>query len=216
MENKTISTSASFNFGWLKFKQKASLFIGIAIFITVLSSIQQSYQLAEKDVLDGTPGLYLYILTLLGFLISSYLSLGVWRIMIKHSRNEEIEFSDLFRVSFKNLINYLIANLVAGIVTLIGFIFFIVPGIHIALRLMFISAYIVDENQNFEQALKSSWAITKGHTVKLFIWGLLATAIVILGFLSLIFGLFIAMPIVSLAYAFLYLKLREEDIVNYH
>ncbi len=212
MKEYSISTTESFEFGWRKFKEKVIFFIGIAVFITMMSSIQQSYQLAENEALAGTPNLYLYLITLLGFLISTYLSLGIWRIMIMHSRNEEIEFSDLFRVSFKNLLNYIIANLLGGIATVIGLIFLVVPGVHIGLRLMFLPAFIVDKDQSFDEALKSSWAITKGQTVKLFVWALLAMVIVIIGFLSFIVGLFITMPMVSIALAFIYLKLTDQAV----
>ena len=212
MTNHTISTTESFRFGWQKFKEKALFFIGIAVFMAVISSIHQSHKLSENNTFSNISEIYFSLLTLIGILISTYFSLGVWKITIMHSRGEEIDFSDLLNISFRNFIHYILAYILTAIATIIGFICFIVPGIHIALRLLFVPAFIVDKDQSFEEALKSSWAITKGYTLKLFVWILLAMLIVIIGFLSLIAGVFVAMPVVSLALAFIYLKLSDEEL----
>lgn len=66
-------------------------------------------------------------------ILSSYLGLGIWKIMIKHNRGEEVSLSDLLRISFTSFIHYIIASLVATIATLVGLILLIIPGIHIAL-----------------------------------------------------------------------------------
>ena len=212
MTNHTISTTESFRFGWQKFKEKALFFIGIVVFMAVISSIQQSHKLSENNTFSNISEIYFSYLTLIGILISTYFSLGVWKITIMHSRGEEIDFSDLLKISFRNFLHYILAYILTGLATVIGFICLIVPGIHIALRLIFVPAFIVDKDQSFDEAMKSSWAITKGSTLKLFVWILLAMLIVIIGFLSLIAGVFVAMPVVSLALAFIYLKLSDEEL----
>ena len=213
MENLTISSTESFRFGWRKFKEKGTFFVGLAVLMAVLSSIQQAPQLSHSSTFLGVSEIYFSLITLIGMLINTYFSLGIWKIMIMHSRGEEIDLSDLFSISFRNFTHYILAFLLSGIATILGLVCFIIPGIHIGLRLMFLSAFIVDKDQSFDEALKSSWAITKGSTVKLFVWSLLATVIAILGFLSLIVGLFVAMPLISLALAFIYLKLSDEELV---
>jgi len=213
MENISISTTGSFGFGWRKFKEKGLFFIGIAVFVAILSSIQQLPQIFHDQASSSLSGVYFSLLTtIIGTIVSTYLSLGVWKIMIMHSRGEEIDFSDLLKISFRNFSHYILACILTGIATIIGLICLIVPGIHIALRLIFIPAFIVDKDQSFDEAMKSSWAITKGSTVKLFIWSLLATLVVIIGFFLLIAGIFVAMPVASLALAFIYLKLSNEDL----
>jgi len=213
MENISISTTESIRFGWRKFKEKGLFFIGIAVFVAILSSIQQLPQIFDNNISPSVSGVYFSLLTtFIGIVISTYLSLGVWKIMIMHSRGEEIDFSDLLKTSFRNFLHYILAYILTGLATVIGFICLIVPGIHIALRLIFVPAFIVDKDQSFDEAMKSSWAITKRSTLKLFVWSLLATLIIIIGFLSLIAGIFVAMPVVSLALAFIYLKLSNEDL----
>lgn len=79
---------------------------------------------------------------------------------------------------------------------------------------MFIPAFIVDKEESFDEALKSSWAITKGFTLKLFLWCLLATLVIVMGLIALIVGLFVALPVISLSFAYIYLKLSEDESIQ--
>ena len=212
MKEYSISTTESFEFGWRKFKEKGILFTGLVAIMAVLSSIQQTPQFSHSNTFIGISEIYFPVITVIGMLMSTYFSLGIWKIMIMHSRGEEIDLSNLFTISFRNFIHYILAYLLSAIATVLGLVFFIVPGIHIALRLMFLAAFIVDKDQIFDEALKSSWKLTQGSTVKLFVWCVLATAIVIIGFLSLFVGVFVALPMVSLALAFIYLKLTDQEV----
>jgi uncharacterized membrane protein len=214
MNKTTISTTESFDTAWDKFKQKSVFFIGLAILTAVIGSIQQSNQLFQYDFVNHSYYSDFSIFTVIGMILSSYLGLGIWKIMIKHNRGEEVSLSDLLSISFKSFIHYIIASLVATIATLVGLILLIVPGIHIALRLMFIPAFIVDKNQTFDEAMKSSWAITKGFTFKLFLWCLLATLVILMGIIALIVGLFVALPVISLSLAYIYLKLCEDESIQ--
>lgn len=214
MYKTTISTTESFDIAWGKFKQKSVFFIGLAILTVVIGSIQQSNQLYQYDFVNHTSYSNFSIFTVIGMILSSYLGLGIWKIMIKHNRGEEVSLSDLLSISLKDFIHYIVATLFATLASFIGLIFLIIPGIHIALRLMFIPAFIVDKSQSFDEALKSSWNLTKGFTIKLFLWSLLAALVCLIGLLALIVGLFVAIPVISLSLAYIYLKLSDDPSIQ--
>jgi uncharacterized membrane protein len=66
---------------------------------------------------------------------------------------------------------------------------------------------VIDKNLEPVEAVKTSWRMTKGNVWNLFFFGILLGLINILGFLCLIVGLFITVPLSMLATAFVYRKL---------
>ena len=69
----------------------------------------------------------------------------------------------------------------------------------------FVQYLIVDKKQSFTDAIKTSWLMTKGNVLPLFLYLLTTVGIVIVSVLCLVIGLLIALPIVSLATAYLYI-----------
>ena len=92
----------------------------------------------------------------------------------------------LISISFGQFMHYIIATIITIIATLVGLVLLIIPGIHICCRLLLVPGYIADQNFSFDNAIKSSWNATKGHTMKLFLWILLSIFVVILGLIALI------------------------------
>ena len=110
--------------------------------------------------------------------------------------------------------HFIIATIITIIATLVGLVVLIIPGIHICCRLLLVPRYIVDQNLSFDNAIKSSWITTKGHTIKLFLLILLSIFVFILGLIALIVGVFAAIPLISLALAFIYLQLSNNRILE--
>ena len=79
-------------------------------------------------------------------------------------------------------------------------------------RLMFAQYLVVDRNVTFDQAIKMSWEISDGHVFSLV--GFLAVMgfLLLVGFFSLIVGLLVAVPIIMLSSASLYLFFFQNDI----
>lgn len=123
---------------------------------------------------------------------------------LKAVRREKVEIKDMFVVFERNYWNAVIAGLVMGIVIILGFLMLIVPGIIFACRLTFVPYLIIDEKMEAMEALKTSWAMTKGHGWTIFGMALLAFLIVIAGLIVLFFGVIISAMWISAAFAVLY------------
>ena len=150
------------------------------------------------------------VYTFIGMILSAYLSLGIWRISIMHIRGEEVQISDLLTISLSQFFHYTIAGILNVIVVGIGLIFLILPGIYIASRLLLMPAFIIDKDQSFDQALQSSWNATKENSSKIFLWLLLSFFLAIIGVLAFIVGLLVAIPVITLSMAYIYVKLTDE------
>ena len=139
-----------------------------------------------------------------GIFISGPIGYSVSWVFLKAVRREKIEIKDMFAVFDRNYWNAVIAGLVTTIIIVIGFFMLIVPGIIFACRLAFVPYLIMDEKMEAMEALKASWAMTKGHGWTVFFMGLLAFFIVIAGLLVLIFGVLISAMWITAAFAVLY------------
>ena len=139
-----------------------------------------------------------------GIFIAGPIGYSVNWVFLKAVRREKIEIKDMFAVFERNYWNAVIAGLVTTIIIVIGFFMLIVPGIIFACRLAFVPYLVIDQKMEAMEALKASWAMTKGHGWTVFFMGLLAILIVIAGLLVLIFGVLISAMWISAAFAILY------------
>ena len=139
-----------------------------------------------------------------GIFISGPIGYSVSWVFLKAVRREKIEIKDMFAVFERNYWNAVIAGLVTTIIIVIGIFMLIVPGIIFACRLAFVPYLIMDEKMEAMEALKASWAMTRGHGWTVFFMGLLAFFIVVAGILVLIFGVLISAMWISAAFAILY------------
>jgi hypothetical protein len=88
---------------------------------------------------------------------------------------------------WKNAIPLILPSILISILTILsvlgGLILLIIPGIFIAIRLSFVQVALIQDGQRGTNALKASWAITKGRfwatLWRLFVSGLIIIIIVI-------------------------------------
>jgi uncharacterized membrane protein len=139
-----------------------------------------------------------------GIFISGPIGYSVNWVFLRAVRREKIEIKDMFAVFERNYWNAVVAGLVTTIIIIIGLIMLIVPGIIFACRLAFVPYLVLDEKMEAMEALKASWAMTKGYGWTVFFMGLLAFLIVIAGLIMLIFGVLISIMWFSAAFAILY------------
>ncbi len=139
-----------------------------------------------------------------GIFIAGPIGYSTKWVFLKAVRREKIEIKDMFAVFERNYWNAVIAGLVTTIIIVIGFFMLIVPGIIFACRLAFVPYLVIDQKMEAMEALKASWAMTKGHGWTIFAMALLAFLIVIAGLLVLIFGVLISAMWISAAFAILY------------
>ena len=145
-----------------------------------------------------------FVLSLVQVAINMVIGIGLLNICLKFLDKQKPKYKDLFY--YKPIVNYLLASIVEGLIVIGGFILLIIPGIFFALRLQYAVYLVVDKDLGPVEAIKTSWKMTKGNAWNLFFFGILLGLINILGFLCLIIGLFVTVPLSMLATAFVYRK----------
>ena len=106
--------------------------------------------------------------------------------------------------AFRNYWNAVLASLLVGIIVVIGFFLLIIPGIIFACKLAFTPYLVVDRNMEVIEAIQTSWRMTSGHALTVFLIGLLAIPIVIAGLICFGVGVIVSAMWIRTALASLY------------
>jgi uncharacterized membrane protein len=212
--NTTFSPRATIRAGWELFKSRAWFFIGAYLLAGVLYMVADSLaaSLAPK-VAENAPIMASFtalgILSMaLSYLINVLYSMGTTAFAIKaHDAVATVTFSDFWHP--KPFAQYFITSILVGAVLFAGLILLIVPGIIFGIMFMFATYLVIDKNMAPMDALKESRRMTYGHKWNLFLFGLGLIGINILGFLALIIGLLVSLPVTMLAMAHAYRTLAS-------
>ena len=94
-----------------------------------------------------------------------------------------------------------------GIIVVFGICLFIIPGIYLALRLQFFTAFIVEEDTGIIESLKRSWGNNPrtGHAV-IYAYAGHDRNFFILGLILLGIGIFVAMPLIYMMYGYVFVN----------
>lgn len=145
------------------------------------------------------------LIVLISFVINLVVSLGFTKATLSLVDGKKVSYVDLFtQVSVKNLIFVFIASAIVSILSFIGLLLLIIPGIIISLGLSQVVYVILDQDKGIIGSLKESWRITKGYRVKIVLVGLMAILLIFVGALAFGLGILIALPLTYLMYARMY------------
>ena len=189
---------------WELFKKNLNILLGlIGVYIAYYIAKWLISYLFPQSIIATLFSLIFVIL----FLV---IQLGAYNMILKIVDGKKAALQDLYtypNITMKVLRN-IVAGIIVGIAVVAGLIFFIIPGIYIAIRLMFFTYYIVDKDAGVIDSIKMSWDLTKNGVVNLFLLALIFFVINFIGAI-LIIGLAVTMPLTFLATALLYRKFQK-------
>jgi uncharacterized membrane protein len=120
--------------------------------------------------------------------------------------------SDLFKKynNYKVFLNYGIVSILSGLLIVVGFFIFILPGLYFMVKLQFVKTLVIDKDLNALDAIKKSWAMTNGNFWGLFLYAIAVVVFNFIGALLLGIGLLVTVPVTVLANIHLYKKFSGE------
>jgi len=104
----------------------------------------------------------------------------------------------------------LLVSTLVGILSFMGFMLFIIPGIIISVLYLFAVPLIIDGKLNFWEAMEVSRKKVMENLGGYLIFGLLLMALIVLGAITMGVGILITMPIAINTLCFAYLDVFEE------
>lgn len=166
------------------------------------SSFSQ-YAFIENTALAG--GLELVTIILL-----TVLNIGLLRAFVKKENLSRKLFTEnILSASLNTILGGILFGLAVGI----GFLLLFVPGIFLLVSLLFWTIYVAVENQNFIEGMKSSWNLTKGNRIDLFLLGFFLVFTMMIA--SFIVNIVITLAVSSLAGIIVYyIMLGYFTVVN--
>jgi uncharacterized membrane protein len=150
------------------------------------------------------------ILMLLGellfFVAFAFFMPGILRLALAAGRGQPVAFGMVFKGGDR-FIACLGAMFLVALATDIGIMLCIVPGVILGLGLSLTMWLVVDQNMGVIDAMKKSWELTKGQKGAIFVFQLAATGVMLLGELACGVGMLVAMPIIMVASAVVYMRI---------
>jgi uncharacterized membrane protein len=198
-----------------------SLPLAVAFFVALLPGalINIGYSLMASVVAEYVDPSFLGLLgslvsatgSLVGLVVGSYLAGGIASFALKVARGQPVAFGDVF-AGGPYFGRMFVAAFCGAIAVIIGSILCLVPGIIVGLGISQYSYLVVDQGLGGIDALKKSWEITNGHKLNLFLFGLLAFLVVIAGYIACLIGALLgSLPILTIAAAYIYLRIKGEQ-----
>lgn len=154
---------------------------------------------------------------IVGVLVSLYLGFITYRML----RNAIVmgrpydNLGEVLKVDLTQFAIFFAVDVCYGVAVGAGTLLCIIPGIILAVRLMFAPVIAATEDVTFSQAFSRSWDMTRGHFWSLFLLGLAAVGIYIVGFLCCCVGVIFAEVIVNFMLMVAYLDLKDDDEADY-
>lgn len=195
--------SEVFSTAWKGTKSQLWILAGLLIGYCILSFTLSAFAMPIQSSIIGE-----IIVTVVSVLFSLIFSLGYMKNIFQALDGEEPQFS-AYGQQTRNIITYLLASIIMGLIVSVGLLFFIIPGIYLALRLQFYQAFIVEENAGIIESLRKSWEITKEQALPLFMLALVMIGILILGCILFGIGIFVAIPLIYMMYGYVFRKLQS-------
>jgi uncharacterized membrane protein len=133
-----------------------------------------------------------------------YFSIGHFRVAVAAARGEEFQFARFFS-GFDRLLPGVLVSIVLYLGVIVGTLLLIIPGIIVGLGWSMVIPLVADTTTGPGEMLSESWNATKGQRGQLVLFFLASCGVAILGLLALGVGLLVALPVIMIAWAEVYM-----------
>jgi|SRR3989344_1935668 len=218
--------------GWEVFKKNWKFLFLVGAIVFIFSSVLNAVVQFLPDSLWPLS----LLIGIFSWILGITMSIGLLKINVKAVNDEPLVLMDLYS-HYQLFLKFLLAQFVANLASIVpvivlavgvmvfstanGNVVLTVLGAFLTLvglglliivttRLMFAQYFVVDREMGPADAVRASWNATRGEVVNLILFGVLLFLVVILGLLALVVGLVVAIPVTTLATAYVYKKLSSE------
>ncbi len=196
----------SFSNGWEVMKKYFLYLLLVVIVVGIFTGPGgANFKYTSDEGFHFTPFIFFVVLfaTAYAFLFAPVITYSSKLIYIDAVRDKDIDLKKLI-AGFNNYLNIILANLLKTALIVMGFFFFIIPGIVLCCRLAFVSYLVMDENLDPIRAIERSWKLTRGIGWNIFFMAIMSFFIGFFGFILLIVGIFPALIWIHSSFATIY------------
>jgi hypothetical protein len=205
-------------YGWEKFKAHAgAILVGLVVYAVaaiVVFGILYVTLLAAARGGDGgfAAGLFFVGLTsFVGIVVGFLVQAGVVRAALAITRGEPPTTAHFFTAD--QLGTVVVASLLVGLASAVGFALCYLPGIVVSYLTMFTLFFVIDKDMGAVDAIRASVELTTKHAGVLIVFAIVTYLILVVATVLCVLPLLVAFPVVILAQAYLYKRLQDEPVV---
>lgn len=152
------------------------------------------------------------ITTIICYILQLYLGIVTYRLANDAAKGLQPDLTARLRNGAQGFLYYLIITIIFSLMIAVGCIFCIIPGVFLAVRFGFAPLIAaLHPERSFGDCFEQSWDITKGNFWNLFLLGIVAFALNILGLICCCVGIFVTSIITIFIYIIAYRTLANED-----
>ncbi len=227
--------TSAIKYGWEKFIQYWQVIVvaliigfiamvvlgGIGFFIQrSLTSVDECTVRVSNGVISSSgcgdsPGFFttLFASALFQFLFylgTTILQYFIIRATLTIVKGETLDASNV--MSFDAFGAYFLTAILVGIMTFVGFLLCILPGIAVAFFTLFWGYFVIDKKMGPADAIKASFELVKNNVGAVILFLILSWLVMLAGAIVCGIGLIVAMPVVVIATGYMYKRLQGEPV----
>lgn len=232
MPTNRYSVGEALSWAWNKFtKNPVPLIVATLLFgliLVVLNALVQPLMQAVSpetytaidiggDLVESATrtitaaGVAVFILTtLVQMAVQAAISSGYYGGMLDIANGQPVAIGSFFRP--RNIVSVILSSLIVGVLTGIGTLLCILPGLAVSIFTMFSTIAIVDRNLSPIDGIKASIQIVKQNFGQVLLAWLTSVAIMLVGALLCGVGLLVAAPVTYLFIVYTYRKLSGGSV----
>ena len=192
-----LSVGDAIGYGWKRFSSNPVPWLLVIVAFAVVSIIIQWIS-SQAGTGLFTVLLFNLVSTVVGAIFGAAFVRGALHELDGNRPGIEAYFQ------FPNVVNIVLASVLVSVITGIGFILLIIPGIIAAFLLMFTQMFVIDRNEAPVAALNSSFRATSANVGPLVLLFIALIGLNIVGAILLGIGLLVTVPVsvIALTYAY--------------
>ncbi len=176
------------------------IFIAISIFVAGL---------LDFIFPQGDSNLNIYAVSFLKMIFTLPILVGVMMLGVKRARDKDLDIPSIFNY-YTIAMPIIFAYIIVTLITTIGFLLLILPGIYLSVSYSFTYMLIVDKGLGIWEAMELSRKTITLRWFKFFVLALLCGVIIILSAIPLGVGLIWTLPMIYITYGLLYHRLFDD------
>ncbi|HEY9683360.1 MAG TPA: hypothetical protein V6C86_17405 [Oculatellaceae cyanobacterium] len=205
VEVERVPIEAALGCGWQGFKKSWALFLGINCLFLLILAAPALVAFLISDIVSRNLFLRL-CLSAVSTLAPLFFAMGCMKVQLRYPRNEPFTSDDFISVLTMSLY-FVLMHLCRFVLVVFGCIFFIVPGVIIAVRLDFAEYFIIDKRMNPFKAMAESWRVTEDSVLMILLFWLAIGFVNWLGALAFGIGMWFTFWITGIAKGYVYDRL---------
>jgi hypothetical protein len=160
--------------------------------------------LIGASVLGWLIAIGLAFVPVVGWVVGFVLLGGLDYMIIRRIRGEAVQIGDLFAGFNLAFLHLALAGLVKWLLTSLGFMLCILPGIYLAVAYVFALPLVIDKKMEFWPAMEVSRQVVHRHWWSIFALVIVLWIIACVGFLACFVGALVSIPVASAALMYAY------------